>query len=99
MTIKQYFDMYRGKFLEVKLKYNDLYIKVVFKLINADIIMDVPRYTYIDADIVPDGDEEKYLSEYLTVRQPRVSIGEYQIEDLRDGNRLPSRISPDTTYL
>ena len=52
--------MYRGKFLEVKLKYNDLYIKVVFKLINADIIMDVPRYTYIDADIVPDVDEEKY---------------------------------------
>lgn len=93
MTIKQYFDKYRGHFLEVKLKYNDLYIKVVFKLINADIIKDVPRYTYIDADIVTDGDEERYLSEYLTVRQPRVSIGEYQIEDLRDGNRLPLRIS------
>ncbi len=99
MTIKKYFDKYRGKFFEVILKYYVLYIKVVFKLINSDIIMDVPRYTYIDADIVPDGDEEKYLSEYLTIRQPRVSIGEYQIEDLRDGNRLPSRISPDPTYL
>jgi len=88
MTIEEYFSRYSGHFVDVKLKGKENFIKVVFWY-----KVGLPA-TYIDADIVENGDEEEYISKYITQRDTikKISIGEGQILKLNPGRRLADGI-------
>ena len=89
MTNEDLFSKYGGRFMNLKLKGKDEFIKVVFQYkVNP------PPNNYIDADVVADGNEEEYLSKYITFSNKfkKIQITASQIEKFEIGNKLKDGI-------
>jgi hypothetical protein len=83
------YQRYLGHFVDVRLKEEDEFIKTVF-VRTMDTGHGQIRRSIIYADIVPDGDEEEYLSMYS--RNPdafqKIPLPEDQIAELKIGNKI-----------
>jgi|SRR5450432_470758 hypothetical protein len=94
MTIQDYFSRYSGQFIDVKLKGSTSFKKMVFYFLKYETSNGKRIPSFIDADLVPNNDEEEYLSKYISNRKgiKQIPISEGQIEEVRPGRRLPVTI-------
>ena len=78
-----------GHFVDVRLKEEDDFIKTVF-VRAVDTCHGQIRRSFIYADIVPNGDEEKYLSLYSINPDAfqKIPLPEEQIAEVKIGNKI-----------
>jgi hypothetical protein len=78
-----------GHFVDVRLKEEDEFIKTVF-VRTVDTVHGQIRRSFIYADIVPNGDEEEYLSIFSMNPDAlqKIPLPEEQIAEVRIGNKI-----------
>jgi hypothetical protein len=83
------YKQYLGHFVDVRLKEEDEFIKTVFVRSCCTEHGQIRR-AFIYADIVPDGDEEEYLSKHAIDPDAfqKLPLPEEQIAEVKVGNKI-----------
>ena len=89
MSNNNTYDRCLGHFVDVRLKEEDEFIKTVF-VRTLDTCHGQIRRSFIYADVVPNGDEEEYLSIYSMNPDAfqKLPLPEDQIAEVRIGKKI-----------